>query len=306
MSKPIWLTEELLTQISNEFIANIRKAKMFDGKINYTKNFKWDADEKAIVIFSPIAFAKMTALVQSFDSEVAWHGVATRDAKEKNRFYITDIIVYPQVVTGSTVNTDQDEYTNWLYSQDDEVFNNIRMQGHSHVNFATTPSAVDTAHQEKILAQLDKDMFYIFMIWNKKFERTVKIFDLANNTLYENGDVTVTIGAEGVDLDEFLKGAKASVKTKTYQADVYTGGNGSVYGGYYGGQSPYQTPPKSPATYQKPAETKPKNAATPKSKPKGGTKSSIGSQYKNYAMTGYGVEDDDDDPYGEYQDRFYR
>lgn len=299
MSKPIWLTDELLTQISNEFIANIKKTKMFDGKINYTKNFKWDADEKAIVIFSPVAFAKMTALVQSFDSEVAWHGVATRDAKEKNRFYITDIIVYPQVVTGSTVNTDQDEYTKWLYSQDDEVFNNIRMQGHSHVNFATTPSAVDTAHQEKILAQLDKDMFYIFMIWNKKFERTVKIFDLANNTLYENDDVTVTIGAEGVDLDEFLKDAKASVKTKTYQAGVYNGG-------YYGGQSPYQTPPKSPATYQKPAETKPKNAAAPKSKPKGGTKNSIGSQYKNYAMTGYEVEDDDDDPYGEYQDRFYR
>lgn len=214
MSKPIKLTDELISTIQQEFIENVKKMKMFDGKLNYTKNFKWDGEDRASVVFSAVAFAKMTMLVQNFTSEVAWHGVVYRDEKERNKFYITDILVYPQLVTGSTVNTDQEAYQTWLYTHDDEVFNNLRMQGHSHVDFSTTPSGVDTTHQEKILSQIDDDMFYIFMIWNKKFERTIKIFDMENNTLYETADVDIYIGDEGCDLNAFIKDAKEIVKTK--------------------------------------------------------------------------------------------
>ena len=258
MSKPIKLTEELIAAIQQEFIENVKKAKMFDGKLNYTKNFKWDGDEKASVTFSAAAFAKMTMLVQTFSSEVAWHGVAFRDDEEKNKFHITDILVYPQVVTGSTVNTDQEAYQTWLYTHEDDVFNNIRMQGHSHVDFSTNPSGVDATHQEKILSQVDDDMFYIFMIWNKKFERNIKIFDMENNTLYENDDVNIYIGEDGCDLNAFIKGAKDIVKTKTYQysggknggqsasdktknndkknkPDIGSNSRGYDYGSYYGG-----------------------------------------------------------------------
>lgn len=273
MSKPIKLTDELIAAIQQEFIENVKKMKMFDGKLNYTKNFKWDGDDRATVVFSATAFAKMTMLVQNFTSEVAWHGVVYRDEKEKNKFYITDILVYPQVVTGSTVNTDQDAYQAWLYNHDDEVFNNIRMQGHSHVDFSTNPSGVDTTHQEKILSQIDDDMFYIFMIWNKKFERNVKIFDMANNTLYETGDIDIYIGDEGCDLNAFIKDAKDLVKTKTYQ-----------YGSQYGKQQQMG--------FQ--AQT---GSEKPKSKPKNGKKDKpdIGSSGKGYYYGGY---DDDDDQYG--------
>lgn len=216
MSKPIKLTDELIAKIQEEFIESVKKMKMSDGKVSYTKNFKWDGDEKASVVFSPVAFAKMTMLVQNFSSEVAWHGVATRDENVKNKFYISDIMVYPQIVTGSTVNTDQEAYQTWLYTFEDDVFNNIRMQGHSHVDFGTNPSGVDLDHQEKILSQVDDDMFYIFMIWNKKFDRHIKIFDMANNTLFENGDVDVYIGENGCDLGAFIKEAKDIVKTKSY------------------------------------------------------------------------------------------
>ena len=250
MSRPIKLTNELISAIQQEFIEAVKKTKMSEGKINYTKNFKWDGEDKASVVFSAIAFAKMTMLIQEFSSEVAWHGVAYRDEKERSKFYIEDILVYPQEVTGSTVNTDQDAYQTWLYTHDDRVFNNIRMQGHSHVNMGTTPSSVDLAHQEGILSQIDDDMFYIFMIWNKKFERNVKIFDMANNTLYETGDVDVYIGGEGCDLNAFIKDAKGLVKSKTYQYGKYqhsvkqtdskkdkpeigNSGNGYNYGSWY-------------------------------------------------------------------------
>lgn len=217
MSKPIKLTDELIAAIQQEFVESVKKMKMFDGKLSYTKNFKWDGEDRASIVFSAIAFAKMTMLVQNFAGEVAWHGVAYRDEKEKNKFYITDILVYPQVVTGSAVNTDQGAYQDWLYANDNEVFNNIRMHGHSHVDFKTDPSGVDITHQEKILSQVEDNTFYIFMIWNKKFEHNIKIFDMTNNTLYETDDVDIYIGDNGCDLNAFIKDAKDLVKPRSYQ-----------------------------------------------------------------------------------------
>lgn len=228
MSKPIKLTEELINKIKEEFVESIKKTKLFDGKLNYSRNFKWDDEnDRASVVFTNIAFAKMMMLVHNFTTEVAWHGVAFRDEFDPTKFHITDILVYPQVVSGATVNTDQEEYQTWLYKQEDEVFNNIRMQGHSHVDFGVTPSGVDNTHQEQILSQIDDDMFYIFMIWNKKYNRTVKIFDMENNTLYETDDIDVYIGDDGCDLDEFLKDAKSLVKTATYKTPASTGYSGS-------------------------------------------------------------------------------
>lgn len=285
MSKPIKITDTLMNSIIEEFTENVKKMKLFDGKISYIKNFKWDVDEKATVVFSTDAFAKMTMLVQRFDSEVAWHGVAYRDEKEKSRFYITDILVYPQLVSGSTVNTDQEKYQNWLYAQKDEVFNNIRMQGHSHVNFSTSPSGVDTTHQEKILEQLDDDMFYIFMIWNKKFERTIKIFDLANNTLFENGDVDVLIGSDAVDLEAFVGEAKKQVVTKTYQPAGFNTGAGYQYKG-----TPVKSTPASPAAPSTPIKELPsKKPEDIKSKPK---KSSNETPAIGKGFDRYGDEED--------------
>ena len=233
MSKPIKLNDEMISAITQEFIEAAKKTKMSDGRINYSRDIKWEGTKKACVMFSPAAFAKMAALVQAFDTEVAWHGVVLRDEKEPNRFHITDIMVYPQIVTGGTANTEQLPYQNWLYAHSDEVFNNMRMQGHSHVNYSVTPSAVDITHQEKILSQIGDDMFYIFMIWNKKFEKTIRIFDMANNTLYETDDVEICIGEENLDLNTFVAEAKKLVEVR----------NPQQYGSHVYGDSPYDWRP---------------------------------------------------------------
>lgn len=278
MSRPIKLTTDQIAVMQQEFIDSIRTMKLFDGKVNYTKNFKAEGKERASVIFSATAFAKMTMLVHSFTSEVAWHGVAFRDENIKNKFYITDILVYPQTVTGSTVNTDQEAYQTWLYDFDDDVFKNIRMQGHSHVNFSTTPSGVDLTHQEKILAQLGDDMFYIFMIWNQKFERTIKIFDLANNILYEPEDVDVLVGDDNCDLAAFVKGAKEQVKTTTYQY----GGQGER--SYFYDKQP-ATAPKKDAPKSEPKDKSAASNSKTKQKP---AESKSAYSGKRYYYGGYG------------------
>lgn len=218
MSRPIKLTEELRNNIVSEFTEFIDNEKMFSGELNFKKKFEWEDEERASIIFNTSAFIKMYALIQDCSDEVAWHGVAKRNSENTSEFIISDIMVYPQEVTGVTVNTDQVEYQNWLYSFDDETFNNIRMQSHSHVNMTTSPSSTDLTHQEKILSQCDDSMFYIFMIWNKKMEHTAKIFDLANNTLYENEDIDIIIGENSFDIKGFLENSRSLVKKKSYSS----------------------------------------------------------------------------------------
>lgn len=184
MSKNIKITDESLNEVRKAFEEALSTGKFSDGKITFTKTLGI-VNRKATIFFTELAWLKMQTLIREFDKEVAWHGIAKRgEDASKDEYYITDILVYPQEVTGATVSTDQEKYQMWLMSHDDEVFNNIRMQGHSHVNMDVTPSSVDTSLYDRILEQLDDDMFYIFMIWNKRKEKTIKIYDLAKNIFF--------------------------------------------------------------------------------------------------------------------------
>lgn len=237
MSKVIKLTEAQLAECRRDFDVALSTLKVYDGKISFIKTITCP-NEKATLYFKPIAWRKMQKLVESFSTEVAWHGVAYRGEDEtKNEYYITDILVYPQTVTGATVNTDQEKYEMWLMEHTDDVFNNIRMQGHSHVNMGVTPSGTDEAHQSKILEQLEDDMFYIFLIWNKRGDKTVRIYDFKKNILFETADVSVEVLDDGSGIDEFLKDAKSKVveppKTTTYYGSGYSSYYGSGYNSTY-------------------------------------------------------------------------
>ena len=262
MAKIIKLTPEYKEQILKEFGEALSNAKFSDGKLSYTKVFN-SVQRKATVYFTELAWMKMQTLVREFDKEIAWHGVAYRGADpEKDEYTITDILVYPQEVTGSTVTTDQSKYQMWLYSHDDDVFNNIRMQGHSHVNFSTSPSGVDTSLYESILDQLDDSMFYIFLIYNKKGDKTYLIYDMAKNILFETADVTVKVIDDGTGMNAFLEDAKSKVTTHVTQTQNYGsyGGYGGGYGSHYGNGSYYNSGNTKPAAASSPAKTGSVNA----------------------------------------------
>lgn len=219
MSKYIQVTDEAIEEIKKDFDEALKSAKLANGKFTFTRDIG-NVDRQATLFFTEKAWVKQQALIKEFDDEVAWHGIAYRgDDEESDDYIIEDIMVYPQEVTGATVTTDQEKYQNWLYEQEDEVFNNIRMQGHSHVNMGVTPSGVDDALYENILEQLEGDMFYIFMIWNKKGDKTIKIYDFGKNILFETKDVEVEI--MGIDLGEFIKESKSLVKKKASYNTAY-------------------------------------------------------------------------------------
>lgn len=290
MSKPIKMTHQYLDECRRDFEKALELTKLADGKLNFTKTFTL-GDRKAIVYFEPEAWAKMAMLIKEFDKEVAWHGIARRsDDESKDEYIISDIVVYPQEVTGATVEMDTEEYAVWLMENDeDERFANIHMQGHSHVNMSPNPSSVDLTHQEEILNMLGDDDFYIFMIWNKSFSSNTKVYDLKKNVLFENTDVTIKLIGAVEDLDEFLKKAKEMVKTKTYTTPSYQRPPVTPYNPLYGGQK------KDEKGSGNDAKDKPRTR--------------IGAGWIGKNVSGQGSlfdQYDDDDPYGYYRDYYGR
>lgn len=326
MAKLIKLTPEIIEETQKEF-SEYLKDKISDGRVSFSKTINV-IQRKATVWFAEIAWKKFQALVKDFDKEVAWHGLAYRNSDpDKDEYYITDILVYPQEVTGATVTTDQSKYQTWLIDHDDETFNNIRMQGHSHVNMDVTPSSVDSTLYESILSQLDDTMFYIFMIWNKRGDKTCKIYDLAKNVLFDTADceikvvstATANVSIDGVSEEEkdamltylkdyryekickqFVEDAKQLVTTRVYTPSYRQGsygwlvcddGDHSDYGGYYGG-------------YARTNSKSSQQAASGNNAKKNNDAEKRRGKRKGYTKTAAHFDDDDDDLY-DYDSRYW-
>lgn len=246
MSKIIKLTSEYIAECRKEFEEALRSVKVADGKISYNKILN-AVSRKATLYFTEVAWLKMQALIHEFNKEVAWHGVAHRgDNPEIDDYYITDILVYPQEVSGASVEMDVSKYADWLTENfEDDRFNNIRMQGHSHVNMGVSPSGVDLTHQEAILDQLTDNMFYIFMIWNKSNANNIKIYDMKKNVLFEDADITYEVLSDGYGIADFISDAKTMVKEKTYAVTGYKTNSGYGYNTYgnYGYSTQTETIP---------------------------------------------------------------
>lgn len=153
-------------------------------------------EEKVEIIFEKEAYKKICALVDTCEKEIAWHGFVKRESEKV--FVIIDIAVFPQIVTGSTVDTDDEKYSVWYSQLNDEQYCSCQFHGHSHVNMGVTPSGTDKAYQQAVLEQ-NQSSFYIFGIFNKSKRHWFNIYDKENNVLYEDDDIDVKVYAETED-----------------------------------------------------------------------------------------------------------
>jgi hypothetical protein len=136
------------------------------------------------------AYVKMISLINSSNDELAWYGVASR---VNNNYFIEDILVYPQTVTSATVDADEEKCAKWFMELPDDVINNIRFQGHSHVNMTASPSGRDTNNWIQFANLLKPNEFMILCIGNKKNEFYWNIYDKAINVFFENKDITMCV-----------------------------------------------------------------------------------------------------------------
>lgn len=193
--KHIKINDTVKSTLIENFKKYLNNAKLTESNLNYTADIDNTVDKtkypRAQLYISAIAYLKMMLYVRDTSTEIAWHGTVKRHGK--NIFQITDVMLYPQTVTGATVNTDQDKYNEWIQDLDDDTHCSMRFQGHSHVNFGVTPSGTDMSFYNDILQVLPNDDYYIFMIMNKSGNTTFLIYDLAENIIYENPDIDYSI-----------------------------------------------------------------------------------------------------------------
>ena len=223
MAKSIFMSDAEIERICCDLKNSLNSMKCY-GSISVKPSIASDK-RIAMLYFDPIAWVKMTALVARFSTEVQWHGMVRR--LSENEFQIYDIIVPPHEVSGATVTTEYKSYIEWMDNLDDDTFNSIRFHGHSHVNMDVSPSSVDEKYRHDLITQLPKpqegdDVYYVFLIINKKHEWSAEIYDLTNNALYNTDEIIMECPlGEDITVDTFVKEAKKVAVERTYYANSW-------------------------------------------------------------------------------------
>ena len=165
----------------------------------------------------------MRELVKQSDVEIQWHGLVKR---EKNKYRIYDIIVFPQLNSGARTETDEEEFAEWftrLMMNNEELVQDIKMHGHSHVNMQVFSSDIDDEYQKKIIQNLKEDAFYIFLILNKKDEIHPIIYDIEKNLCYTGNEIEIIVN-ENKEYKEWAKEEiKGKCKKKYYTSQKWKG-----------------------------------------------------------------------------------
>ena len=105
--QPIKVNQKIINDILTDVYTQIASLNVLKNeKVSISKTLSKPAKDAVEVNFTPEAYHEMCMLIDHFDTEVAWHGLV--DRIDKTHFRITKILVYPQKVTGATVNTDQE------------------------------------------------------------------------------------------------------------------------------------------------------------------------------------------------------
>lgn len=183
--------------------------------------------KKPRIVFSIKAMNTIKELVNLCSKEIAWNCTVTRRG---NTYNVEDVIMFPQIVTATSVDVDETKYANWLASLPEEVFNKLRFHGHSHVNMAVTPSGIDTKYQADMLPNI-KD-FYIYMIFNKRGDMYACIWDVEKKTFYDMDDIEIVYNTPERQRAETL--IKEYVTFPSYKTCTtpYIANHPEVHGGY--------------------------------------------------------------------------
>ena len=224
-------------QMLKEFTSQLNAFKSNQDKFVYEKKFtdltKIDQTQikKPVIYFAMEAWLKMQQLVAHCDKEIAWQATVEKrkykDKEDSDDFYyfVKQVFVYPQKVTGAFVDVDTVKYAEWSLQLDDNTYNTLRFQGHSHVNMAVGPSGTDLNTYQNFLEQLDKDDYYIFMILNKRNEYNIMVYDYAQDILFETADCYVDIltsqGSMNRWVEENMKQVEFKVETPHYATANY-------------------------------------------------------------------------------------
>ena len=230
--KHISMTEELLNEQMKKVESALKSTNFTAATsvaIDWNEELK--PEEKPTIIFTDKTIKMVRALVDECEKEIAWNGTVTWD-QESNTYTVDNIIMFPQIVTGTSVDVDETKYAMWLSTLSDDTFNRLRFHGHSHVRMPVNPSGVDTSYQKDMLAQISD--FYIYMIFNKNGAMYACIYNIIENRFYDVSDINldIEINEENMAAKQLIE---KYVEEKKYTPATYAKQGMGVYGHYDNG-----------------------------------------------------------------------
>lgn len=191
------------------------------------------------IIMSAYVYQRMRYLVDNVDAEVAWLGTVE---KKGNTFNITEIYVFDQEVTGSSVSAESDDIaslTNELiekYGKEEALMNivpNLRAFCHSHHTMKTFWSSTD----EDGIDGLGNSQFLVSLVLNRAGSMLGRV-DLftPHRVILLDVPVSIDYSADFDDLELDIKDKVSIQKTvmksnyKPYQFNsAWTGNSAGTY-----------------------------------------------------------------------------
>lgn len=151
------------------------------------------------VIISAEAIAKMQLYIEGCSDEIGWLGTAI---KQGNSYYILDTYLFAQEVHSTTTEITPDGLSAFgeeiLQRADGmDIWNNLKVWGHSHVNMGVTPSGQDDS-QMNTFKDGGHDWF-IRIIGNKKGDLKIDIYSYETGVIYN--DLKFLVGSTKKELE---------------------------------------------------------------------------------------------------------
>lgn len=185
------------------------------------------------IFISPRALLKMQALVMGYDKEVGWWGTVEKIKSEEYR--IKDILVFPQYTGAAYIDDEAEdplEMSKWLDSLSDEVFNEKRFFGHSHVNMGVYFSPEDSKmfdRQVDVIKRASVNNYYLSVVLNKRGEMYWKAWDGETDKEYEGNEIEIMFevedGLTNIDFFENSKKMVKDLKRKSSNSLIFGGGH---------------------------------------------------------------------------------
>ena len=129
------------------------------------------------------ALLKMNQIVNTCTAEVGWLGSVKTG---KDGYYITDVYLMKQSVSGVTTELDEDDLHDFfqnLIINDPDKYNTIKLWGHSHVKMPVNPSSQD---DETFKEYYQDNPFFIRLIANQKEDMRIDIAIKEDGYIYYN------------------------------------------------------------------------------------------------------------------------
>lgn len=137
------------------------------------------------IMVNPIALSKMWTYVDECADEIGWLGTAIK--QPDNVYQISDVYLFDQDVHATTTEITVEGLTRFaeevlVEPNGLEIWNNIKLWGHSHVNMSTSPSKQDDEQMETFSGS-GHDWF-MRLIANKKGEMVIDIYDFNTSVCF--------------------------------------------------------------------------------------------------------------------------